>query len=47
MSKENSFKLKILTPDKKLFEGEVVSLTVPTKAGEITVLKTIRHSSHF
>ncbi len=35
----HTFKLKILTPDKKLFEGEVTSLTVPTKAGEITVLK--------
>lgn len=35
----NTFKLKILTPYKKLFEGEVVSFTVPTKSGEITVLK--------
>ena len=35
----HTFKLKILTPDEKLFEGEVVSFTVPTQAGEITVLK--------
>jgi len=35
----HTFKLKILTPDKKLFEGEVVSFTVPTQSGEITVLK--------
>ena len=35
----HTFKLKILTPDKKLFEGEVVSFTVPTQSGEITILK--------
>lgn len=35
----HTFKLKILTPDSKLFEGEVISFTVPTQAGEITVLK--------
>jgi F-type H+-transporting ATPase subunit epsilon len=35
----HTFKLKILTPDKKLFEGEVLSFTVPTQSGEITVLK--------
>ena len=35
----HTFKLKILTPDKKLFDGEVVSFTVPTQSGEITVLK--------
>ena len=35
----HTFKLKILTPDEKLFEGEVVSFSVPTQAGEITVLK--------
>lgn len=34
-----TFKLKILTPDEKLFEGQVLSFTVPTQAGEITVLK--------
>lgn len=35
----HTFKLKILTPDKKLFEGEALSFTVPTQTGEITVLK--------
>ena len=35
----HTFKLKILTPDKKLFDGEVKSFTVPTQSGEITVLK--------
>jgi F-type H+-transporting ATPase subunit epsilon len=35
----HTFKLKILTPDTKLFEGEVLSFTVPTQSGEITVLK--------
>ncbi len=35
----HTFKLKILTPDKKLFEGEVASFTVPTQSGEITILK--------
>ncbi len=36
---QNSFKLKILTPDEKLFEGEVVSVTLPTQSGVITLLK--------
>lgn len=35
----HSFNLKIFTPDKKLYDGEAVSLTLPTQAGEITVLK--------
>jgi F-type H+-transporting ATPase subunit epsilon len=35
----HTFKLKILTPDEKLFEGEVESFVVPTQSGEITVLK--------
>ena len=34
----HTFKLKILTPDEKLFEGEVSQVVLPTKAGEITVL---------
>jgi len=34
----NKFKLKILTPDEKLFEGEVEKVVLPTKTGEITVL---------
>ncbi len=34
----NKFKLKILTPDEKLFDGEVSQVVLPTKAGEITVL---------
>jgi F-type H+-transporting ATPase subunit epsilon len=34
----HKFKLKILTPDEKLFEGEVEKVVLPTKAGEITVL---------
>lgn len=34
----NKFKLKILTPDEKLFDGEVTQVVLPTKAGEITVL---------
>jgi len=33
-----TLKLKILTPHRKIFEGEVISLTLPTKEGEITVL---------
>jgi F-type H+-transporting ATPase subunit epsilon len=32
------FKLQILTPNKKLFDGEVVSLIVPTKEGQLTIL---------
>lgn len=35
----HSFKLKILTPDNKLFDGQVLSITLPTDAGEITILK--------
>ena len=35
----HTFKLKILTPDKKLFEGEVLGVTLPTQSGVITVLK--------
>jgi F-type H+-transporting ATPase subunit epsilon len=35
----HTFKLKILTPDEKLFEGEVESFVVPTQSGEITVLR--------
>lgn len=34
----HKFKLKILTPDEKLFGGEVSQVVLPTKAGEITVL---------
>jgi F-type H+-transporting ATPase subunit epsilon len=34
----HKFKLKILTPDEKLFEGEVEKVVLPTKAGEVTVL---------
>jgi len=32
-------KLEILTPDKKVFEGEVWSLTVPGTMGSFEVLK--------
>lgn len=32
-------KLEILTPDKKVFEGEVVSVTVPGTMGSFEVLK--------
>ncbi len=35
----HTFKLKILTPDTKLFDGEVESFTAPTQSGEITILK--------
>lgn len=35
----HTFKLKILTPDSKLFDGSVLKVVVPTQAGEITVLK--------
>lgn len=31
-------KLEIITPEKKLFEGEVSSLTVPGEKGSFTVL---------
>ena len=34
----NTFHLKLVTPEKILFEGDVASLTLPTEAGEITVL---------
>jgi F-type H+-transporting ATPase subunit epsilon len=33
-----TFKLQILTPNKKIFEGEVISLVVPTKEGQLTIL---------
>jgi F-type H+-transporting ATPase subunit epsilon len=33
-----TFHIKIVTPESILFEGEVVSMTIPTDAGEITVL---------
>lgn len=39
MQRDNFFKLKILTPDSKLFEGEVSSINIPTQAGQITILK--------
>ena len=35
----NSFKLKITTPQKKLFEGPAQSVTVPGEEGIMTVLK--------
>lgn len=31
-------KIKILTPEKKIFEGEVDMLSVPTQSGYISVL---------
>jgi F-type H+-transporting ATPase subunit epsilon len=31
-------KVEILTPEKKVFEGEVEMMTVPTRSGIITVL---------
>ena len=31
-------KVEILTPEKKIFEGEVETLSVPTRSGHITVL---------
>lgn len=31
-------KVEILTPEKKVFEGEAEMMTVPTRAGIITVL---------
>lgn len=33
-----SFHLKLVTPERVLFEGDVASLTIPTEAGEITIL---------
>lgn len=35
---EKGFRLKILTPDKTLFDGEVVSVTAPGKLGWFGVL---------
>ena len=35
-------KLEIITPDKKLFEGEVSSVTVPGKTGKFQMLN--RHA---
>lgn len=32
-------KLEILTPDKKIYEGEVISVTVPGTMGSFEVLK--------
>lgn len=32
-------KLEILTPDKTVFEGEVISVTVPGAAGSFEILK--------
>lgn len=32
-------KLEIITPDKKLFEGDIQSITVPGKKGSFMVLK--------
>lgn len=34
----HSFHLKLVTPDCILFEGEIISLTLPTDKGEITIL---------
>ncbi len=34
----NTVKLKILTPEKSVYEDEVIEVVVPTTAGEITVL---------
>jgi len=31
--------LEILTPDKKVFSGEVISITVPGKAGSFQILE--------
>ncbi len=35
----HTFKLKILTPDSKIFEGSVLEVSVPSGGGTITVLK--------
>jgi F-type H+-transporting ATPase subunit epsilon len=32
-------KIEIITPDKKIFEGEIVSVRVPGKKGSFQVLK--------
>ena len=34
----NTLKFQIVTPEKVIFEKEVASVTIPTEAGEITVL---------
>ena len=34
----NTYRLKIVTPEKKLFDGEVLSVTVPGADGLLTVL---------
>jgi len=34
----NSFHLKLVTPERILFEGDVRSATLPTEIGEITIL---------
>lgn len=31
--------LKVTSPDKTIFSGKIVSATIPTEAGEITVMK--------
>jgi F-type H+-transporting ATPase subunit epsilon len=33
-----TFNTQILTPEKTLFKGDIVSLTVPTKEGQITIM---------
>jgi F-type H+-transporting ATPase subunit epsilon len=33
-----TFNLQILTPNKKIFTGEIISLIVPTKEGQLTIL---------
>lgn len=32
-------KLKIMTPDRTIYDGDVASATIPTKAGQITALE--------
>ena len=39
MEKRNSFKLQILKIDEAVFDGQVVSVTVPGSAGELTILR--------
>ena len=41
----NTLKLIIVTPKKKVWEGEILGVTVPSKTGEITILP--RHSHLF